>query len=215
MALADDLRYLLRTYLIPDDFVAIWAAAPLRSLDELGPGKDNTWLAAPFVDGSWVVGGTDRGRFASYDRYETLELCANALRHLYFAPVESVVLTAAEAEFAGRRAYELARLVTAKGQVSADEVPVGLAVDRFGPLSGHMLFTWRTSFPMRSAPPTDLSLPYTQLIVRRPLPTPFRTGAVVPWFEQPGGGAALSMPRCIRWYYDAGYLDTFRTPDQV
>jgi hypothetical protein len=209
---AQPLRDRLRAFGVPDDFAAVWNNDPLdpRTADQaLARGREHTWLAAPLTDGSWLVGGTDRGSFALYDRYETLDLAANAIRHLWGAPLEPVPLDPEEQQRAAALADALAQRISSGKQVPAESLDVGTALDRYGPLSGHVLFAWRTPYPNRSQPPSDLGQPYHQLVVRKPLPGPLRSGVMRPWFEQPGGGAAVSLPRCVRWFYDAGYLDLF------
>lgn len=204
------LRERLRSFGVPDEFVAVWNDAPLElpaAEPTLASGREHTWLAAPLTNGSWLVGGTDRGSFAPYDVYETIDLAANAIRHLWAAPLEPVPLAPDEEHRAAALADAWARRISSGEQDVALEV--GTALDRYGPLSGHVLFAWRTPYPNRSQPPSDLGQPYHQLIVRKPLPGLARAGVMRPWFEQPGGGAAVSLSRCVRWYYDAGYLDLF------
>ena len=201
------LRGMLAALDIPATFAQV-VPGDARRIDG-GPVPDR-WYVTPTSIGTWTVGAFDRGSFAPYDTYDTIELAANAVRHLWAAPVEPVTLDAAAASQARDRAHGLEALVRSGGTVAGSDIPPGTAFDTYGTLANHTAFVWQTPVPARSNPPTDVGRPYLQLVVRQPLPGPIRSGVMAPAFEQPGGGVAISLPRCLRWYYDARILDVFR-----
>lgn len=173
----------------------------------------NKWLVREISPGRWWVGGADRGRLVPYDVYEGRSLLTNALLHLTFATIETTSLGAEELAEAERRTTRLDRAVRGAGpNDQMGPIPGGVLVDRFGPEQGHTLFLYRTPFPDRSSPPSDLVQPYHSYVTLRTLPPTVTYGAVAPWFEQPGGGVMVALDRSLRWYYDAGFLDEVVLP---
>lgn len=176
------------------------------------PAPAHRWVVVPMEDGETVVGGTDRGSFSVYGRYETDELAARALAHLA-EPVEYQEPPARLADL-GRAAQDLAetfrRRVAAGERLRPSDVPVGTVLDHVGLENGHTLFLLDTPFGQRSSPPTDLPLPRTGYLLKRELPQVVTVAPVVPWFGQPGGGVMVSLDRPIRYYYDIGHLDRLR-----
>lgn len=178
--------------------------------DKVPQAPSHRWVLVPMSDGTITLGGTDRGRFSVYGRYDTEELAANALLHVarkteFQVPQEPVADLA-------RRARDLAARLQARpagAAYEASDLPVGTALDHIGYESGHVLFLLDTPFSERSSPPTDLRLPRTGYLLRKPLPQTTRVERVVPWFGQPGGGVMVSLDRPIRYYYDTGLLDRF------
>jgi len=176
------------------------------------PAPGHRWVVVPMEDGETVVGGTDRGSFVLYGRYETDELAAGALAHLA-GPVEYQEPPAPVAELgraAQRLAADLKDRVAAGERLGPADVPVGTALDHIGLENGHTLFLLDTRFAERSSPPTDVSLPRTGYLLRHPLPPVVQVAPVLPWFGQPGGGVMVSLDRPIRYYYDLGLLDRLR-----
>ena len=187
-------------------------ADPSDPLDRVAPG---TWVLLPGEDASWVVGGSERGRLAIYDQYETLGLAAGALAHLTSTAVPRRPLDREEAATLAGGAVDFMREVlrgSNDGSPHGVLLSPGTAFDRFGSDDGNSLFAFRTPVPMRSLSPTEATSSYRVYVVRRPLGGGVRAGRVTPWFEQPGGGVKIQLPRCVRWYCDTGFLDEVEPP---
>ncbi|WP_020668303.1 TNT domain-containing protein [Amycolatopsis nigrescens] len=75
------------------------------------------------------------------------------------------------------------------------ELPVGSELDRFGGPNGNLTYAAGTPFEERSLVPEWVSRPYHVYRVQRPLET--LAGVAIPWFNQPGGGAAYLLPASI------------------
>lgn len=175
------------------------------------PGPSGFWALANMPDGSYALGGKDRGRFALYGRYFDDEAALNALRHVFAAPLEQTAVDEVERRRLSEEAQTLAATLQADGHppLTPADVPVGTALDRLGGDSGHVLFLYDTPFGQRSSPPTDLELPRQGWLLRQPLPETARVERVVPWFGQAGGGVMVTLDRPVRFYYDTRVLDAF------
>ncbi|WP_460444026.1 TNT domain-containing protein, partial [Amycolatopsis cihanbeyliensis] len=75
------------------------------------------------------------------------------------------------------------------------ELPAGSELDRFGGPSGNLTYAAGTPFEERSLVPEWVSRPYHVYRVQRPLEA--LAGVAIPWFNQPGGGAAYLLPASI------------------
>lgn len=84
------------------------------------------------------------------------------------------------------------------------EVPAGSELDRFGGPSGNLTYVAGTPFEERSLVPEWVDRPYHVYRVQRPLDA--LTGVAIPWFNQPGGGAAYLLPASIEELLASGDL---------
>jgi hypothetical protein len=75
------------------------------------------------------------------------------------------------------------------------ELPAGSELDRFGGSSGNLTYAAGTPFEERSLVPEWANRPYHVYRVQRPIES--LAGVAIPWFEQPGGGAAYLLPASI------------------
>ncbi|WP_199435158.1 TNT domain-containing protein [Qaidamihabitans albus] len=75
------------------------------------------------------------------------------------------------------------------------ELPAGSELDRFGGPNGNLTYAAGTPFEERSLVPEWVSRPYHVYRVQRPLEA--LAGVAIPWFNQPGGGAAYLLPASI------------------
>ncbi|PWV70506.1 Protein of unknown function [Prauserella marina] len=75
------------------------------------------------------------------------------------------------------------------------ELPAGSELDRFGGPNGNLTYAAGTPFEERSLVPEWVSRPYHVYRVQRPLEA--LHGVAIPWFNQPGGGAAYLLPASI------------------
>lgn len=75
------------------------------------------------------------------------------------------------------------------------DLPVGSELDRFGSPSGNLTYAAGTPFEERSLVPEWVNRPYHVYRVQRPLRV--LAGVAIPWFNQPGGGAAYLLPASI------------------
>lgn len=75
------------------------------------------------------------------------------------------------------------------------ELPVGSELDRFGSSNGNLTYAAGTPFEERSLVPEWVNRPYHVYRVQRPLRV--LAGVAIPWFNQPGGGAAYLLPASI------------------
>lgn len=71
----------------------------------------------------------------------------------------------------------------------------GTEVDRFGEPGGNVCYAVRTPYSHRSLPPQWANRTYRAYRVQRPMQV--LRGTAVPWFEQPGGGAAYVLPAAV------------------
>ncbi|MEU6646266.1 TNT domain-containing protein [Saccharomonospora sp. NPDC046836] len=74
-------------------------------------------------------------------------------------------------------------------------LPIGSELDRFGGANGNLTYAAGTPFEERSLVPEWVSRPYHLYRVQRPLEA--LAGVAIPWFNQPGGGAAYLLPASI------------------
>jgi hypothetical protein len=74
-------------------------------------------------------------------------------------------------------------------------LPAGSELDRFGGPSGNLTYAAGTPFEERSLVPEWVNRPYHVYRVQRPLEA--LHGVAIPWFNQPGGGAAYLLPASI------------------
>ncbi|MEU4249497.1 glycohydrolase toxin TNT-related protein [Amycolatopsis sp. NPDC026612] len=75
------------------------------------------------------------------------------------------------------------------------ELPAGSELDRFGGPNGNLTYAAGTPFAERSLVPEWVNRPYHVYRVQRPLEA--LAGVAIPWFNQPGGGAAYLLPASI------------------
>ncbi|WP_083840196.1 TNT domain-containing protein [Saccharomonospora xinjiangensis] len=75
------------------------------------------------------------------------------------------------------------------------ELPVGSELDRFGGPNGNLTYAAGTPFEERSLVPEWVNRPYHVYRVQRPIRA--LAGVAIPWFNQPGGGAAYLLPASI------------------
>jgi hypothetical protein len=75
------------------------------------------------------------------------------------------------------------------------ELPPGSELDRFGGPDGNLTYAAGTPFEERSLVPEWIGRPYHVYRVQRPLEA--LAGVAIPWFNQPGGGAAYLLPASI------------------
>ncbi|HKS49471.1 MAG TPA: glycohydrolase toxin TNT-related protein [Amycolatopsis sp.] len=75
------------------------------------------------------------------------------------------------------------------------ELPPGSELDRFGNPNGNLTYAAGTPFEERSLVPEWVNRPYHVYRVQRPLEA--LAGVAIPWFNQPGGGAAYLLPASI------------------
>ncbi|GAB2999476.1 glycohydrolase toxin TNT-related protein [Amycolatopsis acidiphila] len=75
------------------------------------------------------------------------------------------------------------------------ELPAGSELDRFGGPNGNLTYAAGTPFEERSLVPEWVSRPYHVYRVQRPIEA--LAGVAIPWFNQPGGGAAYLLPASI------------------
>ncbi|MFC4004460.1 glycohydrolase toxin TNT-related protein [Prauserella oleivorans] len=74
-------------------------------------------------------------------------------------------------------------------------LPAGSELDRFGGPNGNLTYAAGTPFEERSLVPEWVNRPYHLYRVQRPLEV--LAGVAIPWFNQPGGGAAYLLPASI------------------
>jgi hypothetical protein len=84
------------------------------------------------------------------------------------------------------------------------ELPAGSELDRFGGPSGNLTYAAGTPFEERSLVPEWVSRPYHVYRVQRPIEA--LAGVAIPWFNQPGGGAAYLLPASIEQLVAEGDL---------
>ncbi|NYI87678.1 hypothetical protein HNR02_001001 [Amycolatopsis endophytica] len=84
------------------------------------------------------------------------------------------------------------------------ELPAGSELDRFGGPAGNLLYAAGTPFEERSLVPEWVGRPYHVYRVQRPLEA--LAGVAIPWFNQPGGGAAYLLPASIEDLLASGDL---------
>ncbi|WP_197320728.1 glycohydrolase toxin TNT-related protein [Saccharomonospora sp. NB11] len=75
------------------------------------------------------------------------------------------------------------------------ELPVGSELDRFGGPNGNLTYAAGTPFEERSLVPEWVNRPYHVYRVQRPIRA--LAGVAIPWFNQPGGGAAYLLPASV------------------
>lgn len=75
------------------------------------------------------------------------------------------------------------------------ELPPGSELDRFGNPNGNLTYAAGTPFEERSLVPEWVNRPYHVYRVQRPIEV--LAGVAIPWFNQPGGGAAYLLPASI------------------
>jgi hypothetical protein len=75
------------------------------------------------------------------------------------------------------------------------ELPAGSELDRFGGPNGNLTYAAGTPFEERSLVPEWVNRPYHVYRVQRPIEA--LSGVAIPWFNQPGGGAAYLLPASI------------------
>ncbi|MGA6163757.1 glycohydrolase toxin TNT-related protein [Amycolatopsis magusensis] len=84
------------------------------------------------------------------------------------------------------------------------ELPAGSELDRFGGPNGNLTYVAGTPFEERSLVPEWVNRPYHVYRVQRPLEA--LAGIAIPWFNQPGGGAAYLLPASVEELLNEGDL---------
>lgn len=84
------------------------------------------------------------------------------------------------------------------------ELPPGSELDRFGPPNGNLTYAAGTPFEERSLVPEWVNRPYHLYRVQRPLEA--LAGVAIPWFNQPGGGAAYLLHASVEELLERGDL---------
>ncbi|MFD2421523.1 TNT domain-containing protein [Amycolatopsis pigmentata] len=84
------------------------------------------------------------------------------------------------------------------------ELPPGSELDRFGPPNGNLTYAAGTPFEERSLVPEWVNRPYHLYRVQRPVEA--LAGVAIPWFNQPGGGAAYLLPTSVEELLERGDL---------
>ena len=84
------------------------------------------------------------------------------------------------------------------------ELPAGSEIDRFGGPTGNLTYAAGTPFEERSLVPDWVNRPYHVYRVQRPLEA--LSGVAIPWFNQPGGGAAYMLPDSVEQHVAEGDL---------
>ncbi|MDQ0377431.1 glycohydrolase toxin TNT-related protein [Amycolatopsis thermophila] len=84
------------------------------------------------------------------------------------------------------------------------ELPAGSELDRFGGPNGNLTYAAGTPFEERSLVPEWVNRPYHVYRVQRPIEA--LAGVAIPWFNQPGGGAAYLLPASIEDLLASGDL---------
>ncbi|ROS40281.1 uncharacterized protein DUF4237 [Amycolatopsis thermoflava] len=84
------------------------------------------------------------------------------------------------------------------------ELPAGSELDRFGGPNGNLTYAAGTPFEERSLVPEWVTRPYHVYRVQRPIEA--LAGVAIPWFNQPGGGAAYLLPASIEDLLASGDL---------
>lgn len=84
------------------------------------------------------------------------------------------------------------------------ELPPGSELDRFGPPNGNLTYAAGTAFEERSLVPEWVNRPYHVYRVQRPIEA--LAGVAIPWFNQPGGGAAYLLHASVEELLERGDL---------
>lgn len=84
------------------------------------------------------------------------------------------------------------------------ELPAGSELDRFGGPNGNLTYAAGTPFEERSLVPEWVNRPYHVYRVQRGLDA--LAGVAIPWFNQPGGGAAYLLPATVEDLLASGDL---------
>ncbi|MCU1683528.1 MAG: hypothetical protein JWQ81_4267 [Amycolatopsis sp.] len=84
------------------------------------------------------------------------------------------------------------------------ELPAGSELDRFGGPNGNLTYAAGTPFEERSLVPEWVNRPYHVYRVQRGLDA--LAGVAIPWFNQPGGGAAYLLPASVEELLASGDL---------
>lgn len=180
--------------------------------DESPRGPSHRWVVVT-TGARVIIGGFDRGEFASYAEVADEEEGAAVLASVTASPAaprlprSQTALVEATRTLAQRIQAEVAG--TGARILPPESLPLGTPLDHIGNESGHCLYLFATPFGERSLPPTDLSLPRTGYVLNGQLPEGASVEVVPPWFGQPGGGVMLRLGRVIRYYCDTGLLQRF------
>ena len=91
------------------------------------------------------------------------------------------------------------------GGVSVDEVlSQGTLIDRYGLDTGKFTSPINTPMEMRAIDPMARTRPYKVFEVVEPITV--KSGEIVPWFDEPGGGIQYKMPKTIEELLDDGVI---------
>jgi hypothetical protein len=183
--------------------------------DSAPPGaREGPWLIVPYRD-VLLVGGVGRGEFLTYEPASTFDDAIRLAIELTKTPGPSQVLQRHEDLAAHSRATVdrmQERVRRREGDPAPAELVAGDVLDCYEHETGHHLYAAGTPWPERAQPPGDAQNPYRLYGVRQPFPPTVHEGTIVPWFDQPGGGAMVVLDRPIRWYADRGYIVELRVP---
>lgn len=176
------------------------------TVDEVPPAPSHRWVLVPSSRGGVVIGGMDRGAFASYAEITSTDGLVDALLRLGDQPAPTHPTTRPMREAASTLTQRLLRDHHAQVPLEPGRIPIGTAFDHLGPECGHVLYPLDVPVAYRSVPPTDLEEPRTAYVLARPLPATARLTVAPAWFGQPGGSPLVWLPAVIRWFVDDGTL---------
>ncbi|MGH7144435.1 MAG: glycohydrolase toxin TNT-related protein, partial [Terriglobia bacterium] len=87
---------------------------------------------------------------------------------------------------------------------TAETLPPGTRIDRFGFEGGTFTSPEGTPMPMRALPPGAADKPYNIYVLLKPVEV--KAGLTAPWFYQPGFGIQYEMPMSIKQLLQQEYL---------
>ncbi|MGQ0623608.1 MAG: TNT domain-containing protein [Sporichthyaceae bacterium] len=188
----------------------VWVGTPAP---DVPPPPEDSW-AIVIAGEEFVLGGVERGKFAAYESYPTMDgALERVIAVLTEAPPGRLITEADEPQIkrqGAALAASAAERAVQRGSGTPTPGPAEFApgdvIDRFGPDTGRFAHPAGTPFPQRSLPPSLIGAPYHRYEVLADLGAGIMEGPVTPWFGQPGGGTQFVFPRPIRWYLDNGLL---------
>lgn len=188
----------------------VWVGTPAP---DVAPPPEDSW-AIVIAGEQFVVGGVERGKFAAYETYPTMEAALErVIAVLTESPPGRTVTGDDESEIKRRGAALAAHAAdraAQRGNGTPTPGPAELApgdmIDRLGPDTGRFAHPTGTPFPERSLPPSLIGAEYHRYEVLADVGPDVAEGPIAPWFGQPGGGTQFVFPRPLRWYLDNGVI---------
>ena len=86
------------------------------------------------------------------------------------------------------------------------KLPVGTLVDRYGYPGGTFVSPVGTPYPMRALPPGSNQKPYTIYRIQKLIDN-VAACKIMPWFGEIGLGTPYELPKSVKLYIEAGYLE--------